>query len=207
MSNASILIQNELTTPLSLDFEIAPKRNVRANLAAGASVDVGDICSLSELNANPQFQALLAAGQVSVSVTRGTSDVEGSDSTAVIDASGMAGANPRLVATIAAGAAGARDVTIYDANFPFDALLVDVQVMVNTAVAGTVTLRDATGGAGNALSAANSTAAAVRVRDPGTGATAGAGVVPTIAKDSSLIARMTAGDAACRIIMEFARTA
>lgn len=211
MTNAAVQINNLTTSFLSLDAEIAPRRNIRSRLApigqTGASVDVGDIASLSELNTNAQIAALLGSSppKISITVARGTTDVPGADVTSVIDTSGMGAANPRLIVTILAGAGGARDVSIYTANFPFAARLVDQQIMVNTAIAGTVTLRDAVAGGGNALSAANSTAAAVRVRDPGTGQTAGAGVVVTLAKNSSLVARMTAGDAALTYIMDFIR--
>lgn len=212
MTNAAVTISNLTTGNLSIDAEFGKNTGkiVRALLRpagqAGSSVDVGDVASLSDLSANPQIQQLLTApAKIAIAVTRGTTDVQGSDPTAVIDASGMSGASPRLVVTIAAGAAGARDVVVYTSAFPFAVLLTDVQQMVSTAVAGSITVRDALAGGGNALSAANSTAATGRVRDPGTGQTAGAGVVPSLAKNSSLVLRMTAGDAAARVILEFAR--
>jgi hypothetical protein len=212
MTNAAIQLNNLTTTNLTIDAEFGKNTGkiLRALLAPagqpGDSIDVGDIASLSDLNINPQIQQLLnAPAKISVTIARGTTDLDGSDASAVIDASGMSGASPRLVVAIAAGGAGARDVSVYTTAFPFAALLTDIQVMVSTAVAGTIIARDATGGLGNALSAANSTAALGRVRDPGTGQTAGDGVVPALARNSSLVLRMTAGDAACRVIMEFAR--
>lgn len=214
MTNATLNIQNLLTTSLSLDIEFGAKRNLRRKLApfgtTGDTIDVGDLTTLSELNSNPQFRALLDASSPKVrikDIVRGSNDVLGADTGVVIDASGMADTHPRLIVTVAAGAAGARDVLVYNANFPFAGLLVDAQMLVQTAVAlSTVQARDAAAGAGNALTAAMSSAVATRVRDPGTGQTVGNGIPPTIAKGSSLYLRMTDGDAAVRFIMDFIRT-
>lgn len=211
MSNAAITIQNELTTRQSIDVKIDDRRQIRASLApkgtTGSSIDVGDVADLSELNRAADFRKLLDASpaRVSVSITPGTNDILGSDVGAVIDSKGMSSASPELTAVILASTSGARDVVIYTSAFPFAAKLLDAQLMVSTAVSGTLTVRDAAAGAGNALSQALSTTSAGRVRDNGTGQTAGSGVMPTIAKGSSLVLRMTAGDAAGTLNLRFAR--
>lgn len=78
----------------------------------------------------------------------------------VVDANGL---SPLLVirkSFSAGGGGSADDVTIYGANAPFGFRVVDSWLYVLTAVGGsTCTLRDATGGAGNALSDAFSSAA------------------------------------------------
>lgn len=218
MANAAVFINNLLTTEQSIDIKIDERKQIRAKLrprgaavsqGRGPSIDVGDITSLSELNAAPDMRKLLDAvpAKVSVTVAPGTSDIQGADVGAVVDPRGMMSAAPRLVVTVAAGSAGARDVSLYTANFPFPAQIIDQQIMVRTGVAGTVTLRDALAAGGNALSAANSTTTATRVRDPGTGQTAGNGIPPSIAAGSSLVLRMTAGDAALVYVIDFVRTA
>jgi hypothetical protein len=66
-----------------------------------------------------------------------------------------------------AGVAGtADDVTIYNADAPFAFRIVDVKVLISTAVGGsTVQLRDTSGGGGSALSSALSSAATGTVRN------------------------------------------
>lgn len=217
MTNAVLQINNETSGNLSLDVRLGKfsDRVIRTNLAPKgqgtsskpASVDVGDITTLSELNTRPEIQALLntTPPRISISTARGTTDLQGADiATAVADASGLGGVVTEAFHFAAAGA-GARDITLYNANFPFAAKLVDVQIMVETLGAGTLTLRDTAGGLGNALSAALSEAAAARVRDPGTGQTAGNGFVPVIAKGSSIIARETVGTTAGTIIVSYQR--
>ena len=224
MSNASILIKNITPNPLSIDVVFQPNRPIRALLGPQGTfksnglpadqIDVGAIVSLSQLQTNPQVQQLLnwvdptsklLSPKITIQVVRGTADIPGADVGAVIDATGMDSSSPRLFVHIPAGGAGARDVPLYLANFPFAADLTDAQIMVKTAAAGTVALFDQAAGAGNQLTTAMSTAAAARVRDAGTGQTAGNGVVPALAKNSSLYAHLTAGTAELWMIIEFAR--
>lgn len=82
------------------------------------------------------------------------------------DAAGLGGALV-LVKTIAAGAAGtADDVTIYDADVPFDMVLYDCMFICTTLInPSTTTLRDTAGGAGTALSTAFNTATAGNKRN------------------------------------------
>lgn len=63
-----ILITNLYTSPLSLDFKFAERRQLRQSLAVGASVDVSETCSLDELNRHPDVTALRTAGKISVQV-------------------------------------------------------------------------------------------------------------------------------------------
>lgn len=214
MSNSAVVIQNQTTGNLALDIRLGKfsDRVIRTNLAPKGlgthahpeNIDVGDITTLEELNTRPEIQALLAFSppRISISVTKGV-DIPGSlDS--VADAQGLGGVITEAFPFAAAGA-GARDLTLYNASFPFAALLVDAQIMVSTAGAGTLTVRDAAAGGGNALTAALSEAATGRVRDPGTGQTAGAGVLPVLAKGSSIIARESLGTTAGTIILSYQR--
>jgi len=209
MANAVLQINNETTGALSLDirFDKFSDRVIRSKLNArgttGASVDVGDITTLEELNRNPQFRSLWDANKVSLTVNRGSSDVPGAIDQ-VADSVGMGGIITCAFPYAAAGA-GARDITLYSANFPFAAKIIDYQVMVSTSGVGAIQLRDATDGAGNTLSQGLSQAVAGRVRDDGTGQTAGSGVVPTLAKGGTLVAREAVGTTAGTIIVTFQR--
>lgn len=210
MTNGPLNINNLTTGRLSLDLDFGGRKTVRELLQPvgqpRSSFDVSDIASEDDLNAHPRIQQLLAApAKISITGGRGTTDVPGSSRTSIVDANGMATGNPRVRVTWIAGAAGARDIPIYVGNFPFAARVLDSQIMVSTAVAGTAQLRDAAAGAGNTLSAAMSTTAAGRVRDPGTGQTGGSGVLPTLARNASLYLRLTAGDTAGSAIIEFER--
>jgi hypothetical protein len=82
------------------------------------------------------------------------------------DAAGLGGALV-LVKTIAAGTPGtADDVTIYNANVPFDMVLYDCMFICTTLInPSTTTLRDTAGGAGAALSTAFNTATAGNKRN------------------------------------------
>jgi hypothetical protein len=212
MSNATLQINNETSGPLSLDVRLGKfsDRVIRANLAAKGTgttarpeyVDVGDITTVEELNTRAEIQSLLSSGKVSISVARGTTDIAGAVDF-IADSVGLGSTITRAYPYAAAGA-GARDITL-STNFPFAANILDYMVMVSTAGAGTITLRSATAGGGNALSQALTQAALGRVRDNGTGQTAGDGVVTTIAKGGTLVARESLGTTAGTIIVTFQR--
>lgn len=217
MSNAALYINNETTSYLSLDIMLggAPtSRVIRARLApagqTGYQVDVGDITTLEELNATPSVRYLLDSSppKISFTVVRGSNDVPGAiDQVATASTLIGNGGFYRIHAAFAAGAGGAPDdVVIANANFPFAAVITDVQLMITTAVAGNAQLRSAAAGGGNTLSAANSTAAAGRVRDPGTGATGGSGVRPAVARNGTIILRRSDSAAAGMVIIDFERT-
>lgn len=208
-----IWIDNLTAGTLSIDIAIDKTSNrvIRATLGpAGtptASVDVGDAATLDELNLQPQILSWIAAGIIRIRVVQGSRSLLGADITTSISAAGTTASLIHVITTFAAGSAGARDVTMLS-SLPFAGRLVDSGLMISTAGAGGSTgqLRDATGGTGNTLSQAMSTAATGRVRDNGTGQTAGAGVLPTCARGSALILRLTDGTVVGTAIAQFART-
>ena len=215
MTNAVLQINNETSGNLSLDVRLGKfsDKVIRTNLAPKGqgttakpdSVDVGDITTLSELNMRPEIQSLLSSGRISIITARGTTDIPGADiASAVADSVGLGGVITRAFPYEAAGA-GARDIVLYNADMPFAAKVIDFQVMVSTLAAGAIQLRDALAGAGNAVSQALSQAALGRVRDDGTGQTAGDGIVVSIAKGGSLIAREAIGTSAGTIIVTLQR--
>jgi hypothetical protein len=205
VTNAAINIQNELTTAQSLDIKLSEDRVIRSTLAAkgaiggGDVIDVGDVTTLDELNANTEFRKLLDASpvKVSMSVVGGTNDVAGSDAaTAVANSEGLGGSE-RFSAAVPVGGGGAED-QILIASMPYAALVLDAQILVTTTEATTWTLRDAIAGGGNALSDDLSTAAAGRVRDASSDL---AGVVPTIAKGAPLVLRKAASATAVGTVL------
>lgn len=121
------------------------------------------------------------------------------DMNAVNDVTGLS-MDAVLRVQIPAGAGGsADDVVIYNANSPFLFRILDVQMIVATAVGGsTVQLQDATGGAGNALSDAFDTASTGRKRDTGTGIS---NVTKTLAAGGTLSLRRSDSGVAGEIII------
>lgn len=103
-----------------------------------------------------------------------------------------------------AGGGGADDVVVYNANAPFKFRVLDSLVLVSTAGAGgsTAQLRDAAGGAGNALSMTFSTAAQGLVRDDGTGTTYATQVVTA---GGTLALRRTDNTCAGEVIINIRR--
>lgn len=93
------------------------------------------------------------------------------------------------------GSSSAADVVLWNAECPFAVRVLDVLAFVSGAVsATTVTLRDATGGGGTALSNAISTAALGTVR----GSTNTTGVV---AQGGSLVLRKSNGTVAGEVVV------
>jgi hypothetical protein len=206
MSNATLQIQNELAGPLTLDIRLDKygSKVIRTRLAGkgqtGDSVDVGDVATLDDLNANPEFQALFSAGSISTSLVAGDSDVPGCDAnTAVPTAEGLGGTE--WIAAASAPADGTDHLII--ASMPYAALVLDSQFMLGTPEGGadTWTLYDAAAAGGNTLSQAfNANAAAGRQRDDGTGGAA-AGVPQPLAKGDPVYINKSAGTTSVGTIM------
>jgi hypothetical protein len=150
-----------------LDIKVNEDLSIRETLQAGAAPTVLPV-SLTQLEGNTEWDALRARSDISVTLTstdrqRATFLVELVDGTTT----------------------GADDVSI-QASLGEDWDILTTELIVTTVVAAqTVTLRDAAGGAGNALSSALSSAALGRVEDDG------ALGVPTAVKGTGLFARRT----------------
>jgi hypothetical protein len=211
--NGRLWIDNLTANTLAIDLTIDKTSNriIRAQLGpagtATASVDVGDAATLDELNLQPQIITWLGAGIIRLRVIQGPGSILGADISTTISAGGIADGSIFVRTTFAAGGAGARDVTMLS-SMPFAGDLMDSQLMIQTAGGGgsTANMRTALAGAGAQLTQAMSTAAAGRVRDNGTGQTAGSGVLPSVARGSPLVLRMTDGTAAGTAIAQFLRT-
>lgn len=211
--NGRLWIDNLTANTLAVDLTIDKMagRVVRATLGpagtATASVDVGDNATLDELNLQPQIITWLGAGIIRLRVIQGSGSVLGADITTSISAGGVVDGAIFVRTTFAAGGAGARDVTMLS-SMPFAGDLMDSQLLISTAGAGgsTANMRTALAGAGAQLTQAMSTAAAGRVRDNGTGQTAGAGVLPSVPRLSPLVLRLTDGTVAGTAIAQFLRT-
>lgn len=100
-----------------------------------------------------------------------------------------------------AGAAGAADdVTVYSASAPFAFRIINVEVLIATAIlATTVTLRDTSGGGGAVLSSALSSAATGTVRNNDT-------VTRTVASGGSVFLRRSDRGVAGEVIIYAVRT-
>jgi len=199
MANGTVQINNLSSGVLSLDIKLSEDKVIREKLAIGGSYDCGDLTSVEELNANPDYRRYKDAGQVDLTLVRGDDEL----GLGLLGAAGKFGAPLRISAAIANGAGGAGDDTLV-ASMPFAAKILDYQILVDDAEAATWTLRDALAGGGNALSDNLSSASAGRVRDAGA---ALAGVVPTIAKGSPLVLRRSEnGSNAGTVIVDIERT-
>lgn len=105
---------------------------------------------------------------------------------------------------IAAGAAGARDVQLFNANAPHAMEILDVQGVIDTVggAAATGHLRSQAAGAGDPLSGPIALDAAGRARDEAGGGLTGSAA---IARGGSLYFRMTDGTAALRLHVYYRR--
>jgi hypothetical protein len=219
MTNAAVIISNELTTEQTLDIVFkGTNKVIRKKLAAKgtgttafpSTVDVGDITSAEELNAHPDFRRLLDASpvKVSVAVVRGTNDI--ASPSIIVDASGTGVRITQAFDFAALVTGAADDVPIWVANFPFVGKLIGGGVFVKTVVAAnTLQLRRVAGGGGgaaNALSNAMSSAAVGLIPNTFTGI-ATDGVPPVLAINDSIYLRRSDRAAAGTVIMDFLRTA
>lgn len=105
--------------------------------------------------------------------------------------------------SFAAGATGARDVTVFNANAPVAFRILQTTMIVKTAVAlSSATLRDATGGGGTAISAQFATS--IAGEDPIKTATLTA--TPTVAANGTVVLRLTDGGVAGEVMLNCIRT-
>jgi len=196
VTDKAITIQNELSTPLSLDVKLDSDRVIRANLkpkgyaGGGDSVDVGEVATLDELNRDPVIRACLDAStpKISITVTPTTTDQIPSPPDFVSDTEGMGGLTVMSKAFVNAGGAADHD-TVLKAAMPFAAKVLDsmVYLQTNDAACTKGVLQDALAGAGTELSVDyDITAAAGLQRHDGTYTAATDGTVPTIAKGAPL---------------------
>lgn len=72
---ATITITNLKNGPLSLDITFNDKTSLRKKIPLGGSIDVGDAVTVDDLNKNPQVQALIAAGTISVAQQAEAGDI------------------------------------------------------------------------------------------------------------------------------------
>jgi len=208
MAATQILLKNPKALPLSIDAKINSDLVIRRLLAplgdanGNDQFDVSGQATLDELNRNAQIRALLdhenpvgtADPLLTIELVGGTSNVAGSDSaTAVANAAGLGGVETLVVAIPDQLAAAANDLVLL-AAMPYTALVIDYQIVIDTANAGELLqLRDALAGAGNPLSDDLSAAVVGRYRDLGADLL---GVVPTIGVGDPLILRRSVSDAA-----------
>lgn len=269
---ATITITNISSSRLSLDIPVPsggigqghPKA-IRASLAPGGSVEVGDIITIDDLNRTVEFQQLLAANLISAVAaaesadidipgaalaphgaahalgstdpiatlptagqkaalagtgTPGAGDVYVSNSDArntnartptdasvtgaklaVVDGAGLGAAAVIRKAFVAGGGGAPDDVAIYTTNAPFGFRVLDVFVLIGTAIAlSTVTLRDTAGGGGAALSDALDSATTGVKRNAALTATG------TIALNGSLVLRRSDNGVAGEVVILIQKT-
>jgi len=218
MTATQILLQNPKALPLSIDAKINSDLVIRELLAPLGDVNgkdqfnVSGKATLDELNRNAEIRRLLdhqtngaADPLLTIALVGGSNDIPGSDAqTAVASTTGLGGLEQLVVAIPDQLTAGANDYELL-AAMPFTALIVDYQILVDTASAGAETweLRDALAGGGNALSDALSAGAVGRLRDA---SAALVGVAPTIGKGDPLILRRAVlDDATGHVIVTFQR--
>lgn len=154
------------TGSFAADVKVDEDRVIRTNLPSGSPVTISNV-ALSDLDGNEQWEALIARSDI----TLGLTGESGQTVTFFVD-----------LVDLLAGAAD--DVTVV-ASMPFDARITNVEAVVTTGVAlSTMTLRDAAGGLGNALSSAlDSDGTPSRVADDG------ALGFPTVTEGTPLILR------------------
>lgn len=117
---------------------------------------------------------------------------------AVVDSDGL-GHQHVIRKSFAATGAGADDVVVYNANAPLDFRVVDCHLLLSTIVAlSTATLRDASGGGGNALSSDLITAVAGTVRNNGQ-------ATGTVAAGGTLALRRSSGNTVGELIVTIQR--
>lgn len=190
-------IVNTSGNRLAIDAKLGFKKPIKHVLATGASVDVGDVATLDELNQNPEIRALVTAGNIRIDVVAEADDLttEGG----VPDDLGI-GMTHKIVITVPVGGGGAGDDTII-ASMPWPAILVSAAMVVETAAAGSLTLRDTVGGAGTALSDAMSTASTGLVESTGINP------LPALSRGDLITARHTDNTTLQEVIVELMRTA
>ena len=167
------------------------------SLAPSESIQVRR--TMAQIDADASLKALIVAGSVGIAYTEEAGD----------DIAGGGGLESGMAQTITlrkaipAGAGGsADDVTVFAANAPYAFDILDVAMMVSTAVgASTCQLRDTAGGGGAALSDALATATT------GTKRNAAATGAVAVAKGGSVYLRRSDSGVALDLLITLARTA
>lgn len=185
-----------------LDLKLGEKQHIRHTFSPSEKFDISDICSPDELNRNARFHQLKSAGTIIDVVTPGDDVVEAHLTAAELAAPSLEGLSAVSVIhqSFAAGGGGSPDdVIIYNANSPFAFRILDIQVVVATAVgASTLQLRGATGGAGATYSDAFDSSATGRARDAGAG---GDDATDLIAKNGTVVLRRSDNGVAGEVLI------
>jgi hypothetical protein len=209
MARTKLEIQFNGSPDFPLDLMLTyPRQFIRHVFkSAQEKFDVTDLCTADELNRNPAWSALVAAGTFSLVVTPGSDDV-GDLTASKVAVAGSDGVSVPVVlrqAFVTGGAAGtADDVTVFNASAPYKFRIVDVWLVVADAeAASTVQLRTASGGLGSVLSAEIDTAALGIARQAGTGLTSTA----IVAKNGSVYLRRSDRNVAGELFMLVIREA
>ena len=144
-----ISLVNKLGTHLSLDVRLDDRRQLRLNLAGGASTDVSSLATLDELDRNSSIQSLISEGKLQMSLTNGPVDV--------------------LRIPLTALGAGIPDDVAVANPLKHRSRLLDTQLIVATAIgASSVALRTAPLGGGTLLTSAIPSIATGRFNDAST---------------------------------------
>lgn len=170
----SISLKNLSSSSLSVDAKLDEDRAIRERLAVGETKALSGV-QLDELDANDEIQALISAGKMELVLTGG----------------------PVVVKRYSFAASAPADVLL-QASLEHKMRLLDTMMLVSTGGTGTLTLRDAAAGGGNALSSAMSVTATGRVADASTSSS-------ELASGSSLYANRGAADSAGELILTLQR--
>lgn len=167
---SSVRVQFTGNGQFPLDIKVSEDLSLRQTLIGGAAPltltdDAGRPVAATQLEGNAQWNALKARADIRVTTTS-------TDRKAVTFMQQMVAAAPPV---------GADDVVI-EASLDADYDILGVDLLITATAASTVTLRDAGGGLGNALSPAMADALGRSSDDGSLGITVGAKGLPLVAR-------------------------